>query len=183
MSFPRLSPDGNQVAVTIADGSNVDVWLLDPVRRSLDRRLTTHPGEDIGAVWHPGGRQLAYVSDDTGSPEVYVQPFPGPGDRHKISARDGAEPLWSRDGREIFYREGRLLVAVQVDGSGERFQAGEPQMLFEADSGNLTDSGASTANYDVSLDGSRFLIIRHESPITATVIDIVLKWPETLGVQ
>jgi serine/threonine-protein kinase len=279
LRLPRLSPDGSQVAVTIVDGSNVDLWLLDPVRRSLDRRLTSHPGEDFGAVWHPGGQQLtlssevdeesgakgpalawipeigqppvgltstpgfgnwefpaswspdgqwiayvatrdgpsgdilllspdnpdeptvllqtpalelapmfspdgrwiAYVSDDTGSPEVYVQPFPGPGDRRRISARGGAEPRWSRDGREIFYREGRLLMAVPVDGSGERFEASEPQTLFETESGDLTGIGAAAANYDVSLDGSRFLIIRRQNAIAATVIDVVLNWPETLG--
>ena len=283
MRLPRLSPDGSQVAVTLVDGANVDVWLVDSARRSLDRRLTTHPGEDFGAVWHPEGRALvlgsevsesadnkgpaigwieeigqapsalavtpgwgnwefpsswspdgqwvafvairdggsadillispenpeevvpfletparewapmfspdgrwmAYVSDDTGSPEVYAQPFPGPGDRRRISIRNGTEPLWSRDGREIFYREGRRLMVVLVDGSGERLEASEPQLLIDTKTGSedLSGLGASTANYDVSLDGSRFLIIRRENPMTATVIDVVLNWRETLGVQ
>jgi len=75
-------------------------------------------------------------------------------------------------------------MAVPVDGSGQRLEVGEPQLLLiETRSDDLTGLGASTANYDVSLDGSRFLIIRRENPITATAIDVVLNWPETLGVQ
>ena len=276
---PRLSPDGSQLAITIIDGSNLDVWLFDLARRTLARRLTTDPGEDFGLVWHPDGRQvalgseigedqrnpgpgigwmgdlgappvpvnvspgpgnhefpaswspdgqwlayvatreglsrdillfsgpdrgepttfletradecapmfspdgrwLAYVSNDTGRYEVYVRPFPGPGDRTLVSSRGGTEPLWAHNGRELFYRRGDRFLVARVDGSGERFVANEPETLFDdVRLGRWGAFGASTAQYDVSLDGARFVMARPKNPVTATVIDVVLNWPETL---
>ncbi len=71
-------------------------------------------------------------------------------------------------------------MVARVDGSGERFIAGDPSKLFDARRAELPGFGASAANYDVSPDGTRFLMVRRKNPITATVIDVVLNWPQTL---
>ena len=74
--------------------------------------------------------RLAYTSDESGRYEVYVQPFPGPGAKWKISTEDGNEPVWARNGREIFYRNGDKMMAVSVTTQPE-FRASKPSLLFE----------------------------------------------------
>ena len=67
-----------------------------------------------GAVFSPDGRHIVYVSDESGRSEVYVQPFPGPGPKVTVSLNGGLQPVWSRDGKELFYREDDWLVAAAV---------------------------------------------------------------------
>jgi Tol biopolymer transport system component len=100
-------------------------------------------------VFSPDGHWVAYVSNESGRSEVYVAPFPGPGGRFIISTEGGSEPRWSRDGRELFYRNGNKMMAVDVQ-SGSTFRAGTPRLLFEGD----------YVSYDVSPDGRRFLMIK-----------------------
>jgi len=101
---------------------------------------------------------LAYVSDETGTPEVYIRPFPNVDDgRWLVSTSGGTEPLWARNGRELFYKNGAQdLVAVQVL-PGEAFTMGEHQTLFSA---RAYLSDVYHQLYDVSPDGRRFVMIR-----------------------
>ena len=102
----------------------------------------------------PNGRYVAYVSDESGQPEVYVQPFPEGGRKVTVSDSGGSLLRWSRDGKELFYVEGEKLMAVAVSTEGA-FSAGLPAELFEHPGlrGNLD-----YPNYDVSLDGQRFIL-------------------------
>jgi len=276
-SGPRLSPDGTQLALSIEDGANLDIWLLDLMRLPALARVTSHPGEDFSPVWDPiggrlafaseigedtgelgpglawiegssehpeqllqtpgmgdwdfpsswspdgqwlafsatrggasediyllpvgderepvaflttpasefagmfspNGQWIAYVSDESGRYEVYMRPFPGPGSRIQISTKGGVEPLWSRDGRELFYREGNRMMSVSLS-VGSALEVSAPETLFEGRF-EYALSGGRTANYDVSLDGSRFVMVRRKNPVTPTVIQVVFNWSEQLN--
>ena len=102
----------------------------------------------------PDDRWLAYVSDETGRDEVYVQPFPNGGGRWVISAAGGIEPRWSRDGRELFYRNADTVIAVQVR-ADSGFTVGERSALFTA---SYYQTGRH-ATYDVHPDGQHFIFV------------------------
>ena len=74
------------------------------------------PFDEFAPMFSPDGRWLAYLSDESGRLEVYVQPYPGPGGKWQISTEGGAEPVWARDGQELFYRSinGDRMMAVEI---------------------------------------------------------------------
>ena len=121
-----------------------------------------------------------------------MQPYPGPGGKWQISTDGGQEPVWNPNGRELFYRSGSKIMAVEVGqastpvspGQAGRpvptgFSAGKPRMLFE---GPYLPTTTSFPNYDVSPDGQRFLMVKPvESQTSApTQINVVLNWFEEL---
>ena len=126
----------------------------------------------------PDGRWLAYESDESGRPEIYVRPFPDiNAGRWQVSTNGGTEPLWSRDGREIFFRSGNAFMAATVETSTS-FSAGNPELLFEnryyGGVGNAPQGGRA---YDVSVNGSQFLMIKPvEASTAAPRIIIVENW-------
>jgi serine/threonine-protein kinase len=103
----------------------------------------------------PDGRWLAYQSSEPGRAEVYVRPFPGPGPRVPVSLNGGTEPCWSRDGRELFYREGDVMMVASVR-TQPAFEVTERRRLF---SGAYLPGGA-FREYDVTPDGRRFVMVR-----------------------
>ena len=119
------------------------------------------------------------MSDESGREEVYVQSYPSTGDRWQLSTEGGTEPLWSPDGKELFYRHGRTLLAVNVTTDPTFKLVGNPRPLF---GGNYHSSPTyhGGAAYDVSRDGTRFLMIRREPGSIPTRIHIVFNWFEEL---
>ena len=147
-----------------------------------DRKAETiigTPASDVAPRFSPDRRWLAYVSDESGRPEVYVQSFPGPGGRWLISSDGGTEPVWNRNGRELFYRIGRRFMAVPID-PAQNFSAGNPTVLFEGDY-VASNFPLTSPGYDVSPDGQRFLVVKEIEPAaTATEINVVVNWTEEL---
>jgi Tol biopolymer transport system component len=180
--FPSSwSPDGGWLAYVATRGDpSGDILLLRPKDAEHAVSFLATPADERAPTISPDGRWIAYVSDDTGRFEIYVQSFPQPSERTPISSDGGTEPVWARNGRELFFRNGDQLMAARVDGTGDRFRAGDPTSLFQLPFDERTDYGSGGANYDVSPDGSRFLLPRRKHPTTATVIDVVLNWPQTL---
>jgi Tol biopolymer transport system component/predicted Ser/Thr protein kinase len=124
----------------------------------------------------PDGRWLAYASDESGRSEIYVQPFPGPGAKTRVSGAGGDQPRWRRDGREIFYREpGGRFMAVPVSARDGTFVAGAPAALFAA----RTNTSAGI-HYDVTGDGQRFIVNVPAAAETASPLTLVLDWPALL---
>ena len=125
----------------------------------------------------PDGRWIAYTSDESGGAEVLVQSFPEPKGRTQISISGGTEPVWSRDGRELFYLDGDAMMAVEIRTS-PTFTAGTPRRLFE---GRFARSPNTVASYDVSADGQRFLRVQpmHPDP-PRDRIQVTLNWFEEL---
>ena len=106
-----------------------------------------------------------------------MQPYPGPGGKWQISTEGGREPLWARNGRELFYRNGDKMMAVDVT-TEPTFSAGTPKLLFE---GTFQMANLSRANYNDAPDGQRFVMIQGSAPASSvSQINIVLNWFEEL---
>ena len=125
----------------------------------------------------PDGRFLAYVSNDSGTYEVYVQAYSGPYRRWQISTRGGFDPVWAKDGRELFYIENNKMFAVPVAFQAG-FHLGKPQTLFE---GRYETGLDSFPSYDVSADGNRFLFVKpSKGQATANEINVTVGWAAEL---
>ena len=176
------SPDGQVLAfyerpIGGAFTPNRDIWVLPIEGEQKPRPFLQTPFEEAGAVFSPEGRWLAYMSTESGRQEIYVQPFPGPGGKWQISTEGGREPAWARNGREIFYRNGDQLMAVDIT-TDPTFSAGTPKVLFE---GTFEMANLSRANYDVAPDGQRFVMIQEGGSDSAPAqINFVLNWFEEL---
>jgi eukaryotic-like serine/threonine-protein kinase len=270
--FPALSPDGRHLALTIEDGSNTDVWVLD-IQRDTLVRLTFHPDEDFGPVWSPDGqriafasemlpggpnlawvaangsgspellltdkrgprewnnpsswspdgrvlafdadrpslrqdvvllpldgerkahpllstrfrergavfspdgRWLAWVSDESGRDEIYLRPYPQPGEKLRLSNDGGSEPLWARDGKELFYRNGDRVMAVAFNPKLAA-PVTQPRTLFEKRF-QSTSSKYGPRDYDLAPDG-RFVMVKPSPDAPPTQIQVVMNWFEEL---
>jgi serine/threonine-protein kinase len=122
----------------------------------------------------PDGRMIAFITDESGQNEVVVQPFPGPGGRLQISAGGGSEPVWSRDGKRLFYRGDGHLIAATL--------ATTPSLGIAARDTVLTDdyqfAANPHANYDVSADGAHFVFLK---PVSAGNMIVATHWAATVG--
>lgn len=146
-----------------------DIWLWQLGDHTHATPLVNSPANEGQSRISPDGRYLAYASDESDRFEVYVQAFPVANGRWQISSGGGADPLWSRDGHELFYvAADRQMMAVPVD-TRSTFQAGREKALFKT---QLESLWMDTRNhYDVSPDGRRFVVItpaadRREAPFT-----------------
>jgi Tol biopolymer transport system component/predicted Ser/Thr protein kinase len=173
------SPDGKLLAFIDADptmGASISVLPLEGDRKpQLFLRTKTSVRNP---EFSPDGRWLAYESNESGRLEVYVQPFPGPGAKSQISTKGGEEPLWARNGRELFYRTGDKMMAVDIT-TQPTFTAGSPRLLF---AGRYEQGPNYTPGYDVSPDGQRFLMVKpsEQAQAAPTQINVVLNWFEEL---
>ena len=121
---------------------------------------------------------LAYVSDESGRREIYVRPYPSAAGKWQISTEGGAEPVWNPKGRELFYRDGDKMMAVEI-ATQPAVSGGKPKVVFE---GPYLRTVIMTSNYDVSPDGQRFLMLKPSESAQAapTQINVVLNWFEEL---
>ena len=136
--------------------SGGDLLLLDLTRPRTLRPLLQTPASEWGGRLSPDQRWLAYFSDLSGRYELYVTAFPDGGRRWQVSREGGGEVFWSRDGRELFFRNGNQLLSVSVKG-GATFDWEPSRVLFEG--GYYFGGGPGLVHYDVSPDGTRFLMI------------------------
>jgi serine/threonine-protein kinase len=172
-----FSPDGQFISFTRPDPrTQRDIWILSVRDRTRKVFLATPATEGAGR-FSPDGRWLAYVSDESGQPEIYVQPFPGPGGKWQISTDGGSEPAWNPNGRELFYRTGDSMMAVPVT-TQPSFSAGRPAELFKGTYLASTFPLTGTT-YDVTRDGQRFVMIKDQGA-SATQIKVVVNWFEEL---
>ena len=173
-SDPSWSSDGTLLVYTDSGASTGDdVWVLP--RAEAPRPVVVTSANEGAPALAPNGKWIAYQSDASGRAEIYVQPFSGPGARQLISTNGGREPVWSRDGRELFYRENSAVMAVAV-ATGDSFRAGASKLLFD---GPYLNDLTGHASYDVSPDGPRFLMIRNQEG-GLTELRVVLNFPQEL---
>jgi len=172
------SPDGQTIAfMEISSTTGFDLWVLSLSDQKPRLFLQTSANESAPR-FSPDSHWLAYVSNESGRYEIYVQAYPGPGSKLQISTDGGTEPVWNPNGRELFYRSGNKMMAVDVV-SQPVFTASKPHVLFQ---GRFLPTPATSPNFDVSRDGRRFLMVEAVEPEEQgpTQINIVFNWFEEL---
>jgi serine/threonine protein kinase len=140
--------------------------------------LLTSPARETGPALSPDGRWLAYSSDESGTPEVYVRPFPDvSGGKWQVSLNGGTGPVWAHSGRELFYVNGRTEMVSTAVHPGPTFSVGEPKVLFSAADLTLTPT---FPLYDVAPDDKRFVTIRSTAAGMETEVILVQNWFQEL---
>jgi hypothetical protein len=161
------SPDGRFLAfIQPSPETNFDIWIL-PFEGNT--KSGWKPGKayvflnssftEVNPAFSPDGRWLAYTSNDTGNMEIYVRPFPGPGGKWQVSSGGGVFPIWSRNGKELFFRTlqapNRIMVATYRV-VGNSFQADKAQVWSQ---GEVWGRGTSWT-FDLAPDGKRFAMLK-----------------------
>jgi serine/threonine-protein kinase len=160
-----VTADGGSLVYRTGSVGSADIWLRrldgDTTRRAVAATRFT----EWGGRPSPDGRWMAYESDETGRFEVYVGPLSGEGARQTISVNGGVEPVWSRDGSKLYYWQDELLMSSTLANSTTAAVTGR-DTLFRGDPPTTTGH----ANYDVSPDGTRFLLRRPNTDSVRTLM-------------
>jgi len=160
-------PDGKILAFrqdNVASGS----WDIMTLSIEGDEKSGWKPGEpkpfvntastEVEPAFSPDGRWLAYGSNESGTFELFVRPFPGPGGKWQVSTGGGNYPRWSRNGKELFYRtaDSKIMVTTYA-ASGDSFRADKPQLWSP---GQFADLGNYFYTFDLHPDGKRFAVLK-----------------------
>jgi serine/threonine-protein kinase len=152
-----------------------DLWKLDMTTRQATPFRRTPAGERFPGV-APDGRWLAYASDETGDEQVYMEAFPAGGKRVQLSSDGGTEPLWSSDGRRVFFRSGNRLFSVTI---GADASVSAPSLVLEGQFDDAVTIGP--VGYAVAPDGQHFYFLRTQDRAPEpTRINVVLGWANEL---
>jgi Tol biopolymer transport system component len=168
------APDGTLAYTERRATTGRDILLLS-LRDQTQRALLTSPADESSPKFSPDGLRIAYVSNETGSFEVYVRPLSASGRGRPVSVGGGSEPVWASNGRELFYREGTRMMAVPLDPGGK---VQPPRVLFDGDFARGT---IDAANYDVLPDG-RFVMVQRSSPTSGPTLHVFVNWLAALDV-
>jgi hypothetical protein len=173
------SRDGRALLVgrTHADTRD-DLWIQPPTEGAAAQPYETRAFNQTFGVFSPDGRWVAYASDESGKFDIYIDSFPKPGARIRVTTAGGTEPRWRGDGlpavasakagTEVYFRRGSEIHAVALTRSGNTLEVGAMNRLF--------DAGAAVRSYDVSSDGRRFLVNLPASSATRSPMTIVHHW-------
>ena len=164
------SRDGKYVLVRKGN----ELWYLSWPER-VAKPLLQAKWTVLNAQFSPDGRWIAYASNETGTMEIYVSPFPSANGKWQVSSAGGQEPRWRQDGKELFYlsAEGKMMsVALNT---GATFKAEAPVALFQTQRRQPISSFA-VFSYDVSGDGRRFLVITKAGEANAAPLSVHLNW-------
>jgi serine/threonine protein kinase/Tol biopolymer transport system component len=163
-----ISPDGRRLVFLQDAPSTADIWLASLEGDPQPKPWLRAPFDERNPRFSPDGRWIAYDSDESGTREVYVALTEGAAEKKRISPSGGKAPRWSRDGKELFYAApDDSLVSVPIT-FGANLQAGTGAPLFRVEAG--------IRNFDVSPDGSRFLVSSPVEKSPESPIRVILNW-------
>ena len=170
-----LHPDGHPTSWS-ADGTLLldvggDIWAVDAEGDGGARAVVETKHGEFGARFSPGGDLIAYASNQSGRDEVYVQPYPGPGERRMASTSGGRDPVWAQDGRELFYRRGAEMWSVPVSTDGGT-TLGTPRLLFTRP---YATRAVPSYAYDPSSDG---FIMSPRDSVVPSEFRVVVNWQD-----
>ena len=173
-----FSSDGaTLVMLRIAPETGGDIYATPAEGGELKPLLVTKAYEG-GAQVSPDGKWLTYGSNESGRMEVFLRPLGGPDRKWPVSSEGGLQAVWSRDGRQIFYRSGERVLAVDVTTMPE-VRLGAPRVLF--DKRYAFGRTLTIANYSLTGDGHEFLMVQEEAG--GRYLNLVLDWLPGLGRQ
>jgi Tol biopolymer transport system component len=176
------SSDGQWIAyVNNTRRTGSDLWMLPLAGDRKPRSFLATRFDEWGARFSPNSARVAFVSTESGAPEVYVTTVREPGQTTRVSIGGGTSPRWRRDGRALFYASAdrRSIMSVPVDWS-PTFKAGIPTRLFTIGTEARTRFGVRDAIYDVTPDGERFLINVPVGEPESSRITVVQNWAAAL---
>jgi serine/threonine-protein kinase len=189
MTFPApnsWSPDGKLILFQPdGGGGRSDLFTVPADGSGKPEPVAKSPYDESGGAFSPDGRWVAYASDETGKREVYVMSFPPGGGKWQISDGGGAQPKWSGDGRELFFRSDEGILAARVAVEGSSVRAGKPELLFRGPLlggvRGIVLPGFTFPDYDAWPDGRRFVVLSGGPPKrAATRARVVLNWFDEL---
>lgn len=158
------SPDGRVLSYNQGGIGDIDIWTLRADGNSFSSELFVQtPAYERKARFSPDGRWVAYESEESGRPEVYVRSYPDGGNKNQISTDGGEAPEWNPKGGELFYRNGDEMMVVDVE-TGATFRASRPSSLFEIAFGEFT----------VTPDGNRFVVVAPSS--SEATLNVIVNW-------
>jgi len=169
------SPDGREILFSRVTGNTgSDIWSLGATGTPSAVPVVQSPFDEDEAQFSPDGHWIAYRSNESGRPEVYVRPYPGPGNPLPVSTSGGEEPRWRRDGKELFYLSAdRKLMAVPITRhSPTALDIGSPAALFAA---RVISVGLGRQQYSVAADGQHFWMNVVEDDARPS-IEVVQNW-------
>jgi eukaryotic-like serine/threonine-protein kinase len=171
-----VSPDGNFLAYAFVDPTtNLDIYTVALTDGNRKPQAFLHSGASESApAFSPDGKWLAYESNVSGTNEVYVTPFPSAGAQYQVSTNGGQRPVWRHDGKEIYYREGARIMAVEAKSNAGSLELSAPTALFELGTPNFSGH-----YYDVARDG-RFLVNTFPPKAKAQSFSLMVNWPARL---
>jgi serine/threonine-protein kinase len=171
------SPDGRFLAaVSVSAATANDIWVYPVEDRREPLSFVRTKFREGAPTFSPDSRWIAYGSEQSGRGEIYMRPFPGPGEEWTISTDGGSEPVWARKAGRLFYRQGDAMMAVDITTS-PTVVVGKPRRLFERP---YKRSSAFWPNYDVAPDGQRLLMVKGGAQEDSSRINVVLNWQEEL---
>jgi hypothetical protein len=155
--------------------TGLDLFLIPLDADARPAPLLVTDGSEYAADLSPDGKWFVYVSRASGRPEIGVRSVAGGGDESRVSLHGGTEPRWSRDGGEIFFREGQKMMVAEVR-TEPALAISKPRALFEG----LYEVMDGPINYDVTPDGQRFLMVKMKRSEAPTELRIVTGWDREL---
>jgi serine/threonine-protein kinase len=153
-----------------------DIWVVDTDGEQEPKQILSTEQREYNPTFSPDGRWLAYVSEKSGQPEIYLQEYHDAGQRWPVPTRGATNPVWSRDGKELYYISNNSMMAVEFTSESD-FPIGKPELLFKLPM--IESSGRRLVScYDVSNDG-RFLMVKQSEDAKDQLI-CVHHWFEEL---
>ena len=175
---PNWSSNGQSIIFSqLNPKTNVDLYLLSLSGEKKSTSLLQTNFIEAQPRFSPNGRWIAYISNETGQFEVYVDSFPVSGAKLAISIGGGSQPQWRANGRELYYYGAdRKLVAVEVNGDGPTFKVGEARPLFEIRVAAIDQSFPGNGYYTPTRDGKRFLVPSLPEAPERQQINVIVNW-------
>jgi serine/threonine-protein kinase len=166
-----VSPDGRTLMYRTDEGNGDQQVFMMPLDKSAAAAAFLTKSVNWAPRFSPDGKWLAYSSDESGVAEVYVRPWPGPGGRVQVSNGGGSEPVWSRDGRSLFYRTDTAVMVAAVNAAAT-FTVQSRRALFAS----AYEISGPHASYDVAPDGKHLLMLQAKDARASVVL--VLNWAD-----
>jgi Tol biopolymer transport system component len=161
-----------------ADPGGTGSWMLRLDGDHTPQRLFTDSAGESDPQISPDGKWIAFQAAVSSRQEIFVAPFPAAGPRRQVSTDGGGEPLWSRDGHELYFQSGTKLMSVSIS-PGVSFASSVPRLVHE---GRFFRTINGNTSYDITPDGSRFLRIEQVTPARPiTQMELVLNWFQELN--
>src|SRR3984957_11726177 len=167
------SPDGRYLMTEQGAGVVQQLWVVPMFGDHKPFPFSKSSSQERGGSFSPDGRWVAYMSSETGRPEIFVASFPWTGAKWQVSTGGSADARWAADGKEIFYFDFTGLAAVEVDGTGSEFKVGGGKTLFRLPARGLS------REYSATHDGQRFIAIA-PSEGSSQFLTLVQNWPAEL---